>query len=478
MKSTCPTKAVGWVHKSALLLVLATFSISTARITEAVETLRSIDVSEFGEVTFFGPQQVAPRGFAFLFSGEDGLNVHDQTAIDRLIENGVVVAAINSRVALKKMESLKAGQGCIDLARSLLRVSQGAQTDWKFGQYHPPVLLGRGIGGALVYVALAQAWPYLFAGGISVDITSTIKLDRTLCGLMTTAVNAGQRLTPQSRLHSSWQLGSTRPLSAEASAFARVALRANEAKAVQIVEPKTLAALYYNAVDFFLKQATPETGRPGSIASLPIVEISNDAAENTLVIVYSTDAGWQVIERGIVDVFKNEGYAVLGIDGSRYSWSQKTPASLAQDLAHIMEYYQYKWGVDRVVLVGNMSGATVLPYAYNRLAAKFQNSVSLMALVSPKRAARFVEGRGGWLGDKPGPVLWPLEPEIRELDLDRVQCIYAHIEANDSLCTTTAMRNVELIEEPEIDPSEPEAGNALAEFVISRIERDRQRDTQ
>ena len=459
--------------------MLATFCISTARITEAVETLRSIDVSEFGEVTFFGPQQVAPRGFAFLFSGEDGLNVHDQTAIDRLIENGVVVAAINSRIALKKMESLETGQGCIDLARSLQRVSQGAQTDWKFGQYHPPILLGRGIGGALVYVALAQAWPYLFAGGISVDMTPTIKLDRTLCGLMTRAVNAGQRLTPQSPpLQSIWQVGSTGLISPDVLALALAATRANDAGKVQVVGPKTLTALYYNAVDFFLKQATPETGRLDSLVSLPIVEISNDAAENTLVIVYSNDAGWQVIERGLVDVFKNEGYAVLGFDGSRYFWSQKTPASLAQDLAHIVEYYQYKWGVDRVVLVGYSSGATVLPFAYNRLAAKFKKSVSLMALISPKRAVQFVVGRSGWLSDKPRPLLWPLEPEIRELDLDRVQCIYAHVEANDSLCTTTAMRKVELIEEYGIDPRLPETGSALAEFIISRIERGRQGDSQ
>ena len=459
--------------------MLATFWISTARITEAVETLRSIDVSEFGEVTFFGPQQVAPRGFAFLFSGEDGLNVHDQRAIDRLTENGVVVAAINSRIALKRMESLDAGQECIDLARSLQRVSQGAQTDWKFGQYHPPVLLGRAIGGALVYVALAQAWPSLFAGGISVDITPTIKLDRTFCGFMTRAVNAGQRLTPQSPpLQSIWQVGSTGLISPDVSALALAVRRVNDAGKVQVVGPKTLIALYYNAVDFFLKRATPESGRSGSLGSLPIVEISNDAAENTLVIVYSNDAGWQVIERGLVDVFKNEGYAVLGIDGSRYFWSQKTPASLAQDLAHIMEYYQYRWGVDRVVLVGNASGATVLPFAYNRLAAKFQNSVSLMALVSPKRAVQFVVDSGGWLSDKPRPVLWPLEPEIRELDLDRVQCIYAHIEANDSLCTTTAMRKVELIEEPRIDPRDPQAGNALAEFIISRIERSRQGDSE
>ncbi|MGH8612670.1 MAG: AcvB/VirJ family lysyl-phosphatidylglycerol hydrolase, partial [Gammaproteobacteria bacterium] len=438
-----------------------------------------INVSEFGEVTFFGPQQVTPRGFAFLFSGDDGLNVHDQTASDRLKENGVVVAAINSRIALKRMEPLEAGQGCIDLARSLQRVSQGAQSDWKFSQYHPPVLLGRGIGGALVYVALAQAWPHLFAGGISVDTTLTIKLDRTLCGLMTRAVNSGQRLTPPSPpLQTIWQAGSTGLISPDVSALALAVARPNDAGKVQVVGPKTLTALYYNAVDFFLKRATPETGRPGSLVSLPIVEISNDVAENTLVIVYSNEAGWQVIERGFVEVFKNEGYAVLGIDGSRYLWSQKTPASLAQDLAHIMEYYQYKWGVDRVVLVGNKSGATVLPFAYNRLASKFQNSVSLMTLVSPKRAAQFVVGRGGWLSDKPQPVLWPLQPEIRELDLDRVQCIYAHIEANDSLCTTTAMRKVELIEESRIDPRDLEEGNALAEFTISRIERGRQGDSK
>ena len=206
--------------------------------------------------------------------------------------------------------------------------------------------------------------------------------------------------------------------------------------------------------------------------------MSNDTDENTLVIVYSSDAGWRGVESGLADVLKDEGYAVLGIDGSRYFWLEQTPERVAQDLARIMEYYRDKWRVDRVVLAGYAFGANLLPFAYNRLPAKLQNSVSLIVFVSPNRVARFGLGRVGWLSDKRDPVGWSLEPEMRQLDAQRIQCIYGKAEASDSLCTAPVMSKAEIIEQFAIDPRNLNASGVLAEFIVSRIERDRQKDRQ
>ncbi|MGH8507449.1 MAG: AcvB/VirJ family lysyl-phosphatidylglycerol hydrolase, partial [Gammaproteobacteria bacterium] len=373
---------------------------------------------------------------------------------------------------LKAMEAFGSTQECLDLVRPLQRVSRGGQADWKFSQYQLPVLLGRGMGAALVYVALAQAWPYVFAGGMSVDFTPTITLNRTLCGAIATAIAKGQRLSPQSRLRSGWQLGSTHPLSAEAAAFAHDARRANGADTVPIAMPKTLTALYNDAIESFLRQL--EAGQRNAFASLPIIEVSNDTAEKTLVIVYSGDAGWRVLESGLADVLKDEGYAVLGIDGSRYFWLEQTPERVAQDLARMMEYYRDKWRIDRVVLAGYAFGANLLPFAYNRLPAELQNSVSLIVFVSPNRVARFGLGEVGWLGDERDPERWPLEPEMRRLDAPRLQCIYGKAEARDSLCTAPVMSNAQIIEQFAIDPHNLNMGEDLAEFIISRIERGRQ----
>ena len=239
------------VRGIGMVFMLVTWLTLSARFTEAADTLKSINTTEFGEVRFFGPSKAVPRGFALLFSGEDGLTVHDEVAIDRLSESGLVVAAINSRIALKTMEAFGSRQECLDLIRPLQRVSRGAQADWKFSQYQQPVLLGRGVGAALVYLALAQSWPYVFAGGMSVDFTPAITLNRTLCGVVAATLTEGQRLSPRSRLRSGWQLGSTGPLSAEASAFAHDAMRANGADTVHIVMPKTLTALYNDAIESF-----------------------------------------------------------------------------------------------------------------------------------------------------------------------------------------------------------------------------------
>lgn len=102
------------VRGIGMLFMLVTWLTLSARFTEAADTLQSINTTEFGEVRFLGPSKVLPRGFVLLFSGEDGLNVHNEVAIDRLVESGLVVAAITSQIALKTMEAFGSKQECLE----------------------------------------------------------------------------------------------------------------------------------------------------------------------------------------------------------------------------------------------------------------------------------------------------------------------------------------------------------------------------
>lgn len=77
---------------------------------------------------------------------------------------------------------------------------------------------------------------------------------------------------------------------------------------------------------------------------------------------------------------------------------------------------------------------------------------SRLVFVSPNRVARFGLGEVGWLSGKRDPERWPLEPEMRQLDGPRIQCIYGKSEASDSLCTAPVMSNAQIIEQFAIDP--------------------------
>ena len=446
MKIPMPRSAApcsGWItHRLPALLALFALAFSTG----AAERLLSVDTGEFGPVSVYG-QKTVTEHFAVMFSSEAGLTDADRQAIDGLVEQGMTVAAVDTRLALQTLKGFD--KECLYLPGPLEWVSHAAQRQLNFPQYSEPLLLGRGEGGLLVYASLAQAPPLSFPGGASADLPSArLSLGKKFCNLDNNRLEEQtQTLATGYLLEGWWRVGGTTSLSSEASDFVRSVSQFNKDRITLLAQPAPLLELYGDAAKVVLKRLT-EAEKAKTLDDLPLVEVSAQSTTKTLAIIYSGDGGWRDLDRSLGDLLKAKGFAVLGVDALRYFWSKRTPDDTARDLARMIVHYRQAWGIEKVVLVGYSFGADILPFAYNRLPADLQAPVRLLSLLAPSIKADFAIQVSGWFGGGSSPEALPLSPEIGRIAPTKLQCFYGTEEAEESLCMDTAMKQSERISRP------------------------------
>lgn len=400
----------------------------------------NLPTSEFGTVDLRGPVGSA-KGFAIVFSGDQGFSEDEQRAISTLLQAGLAIAAIDSRKALLGLEQADPEKDCAELPGPLEWVSQQAQHTFRFARYEKPVLLGTESGASLVYWALVQAPPLAFASGLSVDFSPHITLRRPLCGLNTGRNNGQQTFSPNQPPHEPWRIAGSRAITEEASAFAAAVLKMTKASQNYTPQTGSVSDLYLSAVQSTLRQSGG-LNDSATVADLPLVEVSSISTSATLAIIYSGDGGWRDIDRTLGDLLKDRGLAVVGVDALRYFWSERTPEATSKDLDRIIMHYLRTWRMERILLIGYSFGADILPFAYNRLTENTKRSVVMLSLIAPGPAADFEIQIFGWFGGEPSERALPISPEITSIDTSKVQCIYG-VEEEDSLCTTDTMRGAE-----------------------------------
>jgi type IV secretory pathway VirJ component len=428
-----------WVIAAVLAaLIIVPFAVDHFR--------HSIDTAEFGRVPLLSPGNEA-RGFAILFSDADGPSASDRTASQALAHAGFAVAAIDSGQVLRNLGKPSPNRGCIDLPGPLEWLSGTAERDLGWSRYRPPLLLGHGVGGSLVYAALAQAPQRVFAGGISVDFGQRLALGVPLCRLSTRIdADARQNLPPTQALDAPWLVGSTSALARGTTAFLGSVHAAAGVPGPTVLSPGTLAALYDRAATRLSNG--PTAARSASLDDLPLVEVSSRTTMDTLAVIYSGDGGWRDIDKQLGENLATRGVAVLGIDSLRYFWAERTPEQASADLARILAHYTAAWHVRQVVLIGYSFGADILPFAYDRLPPDLQDKVRQISLLAPSRAADFEIRTLGWFGAGPSDGARPIPPETERIDRTKIQCIFGADDADDSLCTDTAARGMEVINRP------------------------------
>lgn len=387
----------------------------------------SVKTAEFGTVRVRAP--TAAADFAIYFSGVQGLRADDEAAIGALAGAGIAIAVIDTAQAIALLA--RRDDPCIDIAGPLEWLGRNAQHALG-GGFHAPILVGRGIGAALVYVALAQAGPLAFRGGASLDLQPHLRLSRPFCGLVPQPLTA---LPPGVKLNAPWLLDSgggareAEIASYRKSSIPRVRVPAPGGTALD----KRVGA----AVDALIGH--PGTG-PSGLADLPLVEVGLQSRRGMLVVILSGDGGWRDLDKRIAEVMAGQGYAVVGFDCLRYFWSRRTPAQAAADLDRVLAHYLHATGSREAVLVGYSFGADVLPFLYNRLADARRRQVRLVALLAPGLKAGFEIHLDEWFGDFADPQALPTAPELRAMPPGRVQCIYGTEEGDDSLCRTPQAR--------------------------------------
>jgi type IV secretory pathway VirJ component len=362
-------------------------------------------------VRIFG-DTAAREGLVFLFSDAGGWNTATDTAARLLAASNLLVAGVDLREYVARLAA--SGDGCHYLISEIEGFSKELQRERGFAGYRWPILAGFGQGGTLAYAALAQAPSATVAGAAAVAPAHVLFTPVALCeGAKATATrDGGFRYAGDARLPGWWRSD------------------ANDDS------PERLYELVMSSAD------DAEARASGPLASLPLIEYPAGAAPNVLAVIYSGDGGWRDLDKQIGEILANKGIPVVGVDSLRYFWERKTPQQIADDLSLIARTYQQRWGTKRVLLVGYSFGASVLPFAINRLPADMRDRIVQTSLLGLGANAAFQFSVTEWLGATADTT--PVLPELIRLDRATLQCFYGTDE-DDTLCPSPDIANAEII---------------------------------
>lgn len=394
----------------------------------------TISTNQLGIVRVF-PAWWRQQGVMFVFSGMDGWSEPDEATAVRYARSGYYVVGIDAPRFLASMK-----EGCLYLPGLLEAYSREQQRGIGTRNYQEPVLLGRGVGASLVYMAQLQAPPLAFSAAVALNPVPQLAASKSFCDH--TAVSA----TPQTQTLRPEPPNQAVPLRMWADDHAAATTRdfvATVTAALPRFAPSTttLYATYQAALDDIAIERL-QTG----VADLPLVEVqpkqTNSAA---FAILYSGDGGWRDLDQRLAGVLADKGMSVVGVDTLRYYWHEKSPQRGADDLARIIRYYRKTWHRDQVVLIGFSLGANVMPFLFNRLPQELRSQVQLISLLSPERTTAFAVDPTNWLHIHTDSGKTAIAPELQPIAPNLVQCIYGQDEGDDSLCTMTAAAKTQVL---------------------------------
>lgn len=427
-----------WIRIALLLLMLLLVLVALLVPRARERWPHAATIDQFDRVRVFPPWW-RQRGFVYVLSGADGWTAADEWAALSYAARDNYVIGIDTPVLLDYINRTK--KGCLfmnGLFEDYSRVQQrGAETP----HFYPPVVLGRGIGASLVYLAQTGAPALALGATVMLDPEPRLTLNPPVCEHPATQYPGGvQQIRPD-------PLGPNVPGRVWLDDHATDAMRHFVAQIPRLPPAETVApraASLRSLYDAGLADIAAERERSG-IADLPLVEaLAANPSRKVFAVLYSGDGGWRDLDRSLAGLLAARGISVVGVDVLRYYWRTRQPDSAARDLARIMQHYEKIWDCDQVVLIGFSFGANVLPFMVNRLPAEQRARVRLITLLSPEKTTAFEVSPAGWVG-KAAAATIPVEPELKGLSALQLQCVYGQDEARDSLCTTDAARRFQVI---------------------------------
>ena len=122
---------------------------------------------------------------------------------------------------------------------------------------------------------------------------------------------------------------------------------------------------------------------------LPLIICQSKVSSDFYVIFLTGNGGWKNLAQSVTTYLNSKNISVVAINTKRYLWSEKKPAQIACDLETLIDRYNIKWGLNKVVFLGYSMGAEVLPFAVNCLEEKYITGLSDILLIGPWQKATF-----------------------------------------------------------------------------------------
>ena len=379
-----------------------------------------------------------PRALVLLFSDEGGWSAEWDRVSERLRAAGAAVVGVDLPAYLGGLRA--SDDGCHYLISEIEELSKRVQRDLGSDAYRSPILAGVGQGGALAYAALAQAPAATVAGAVVVDPAPALMTKVPLCpgAPSTPAGGGGFAYDGKLDLPGFLRVSSRTPLAPDFAALTTGGVTPAGAG----TPSERLSALVAVAL-------TAGGDGGGALSDLPLAVVPAVHAGPYMAVIYSGDGGWRDLDKTIGEILARQGVPVVGVDSLRYFWSEKPPERVAADLARIMRHYGDSWSATHVALIGYSFGASIVPFAVNRLPDAERSRIVQITLLGLGPRAPFEFKVSGWLGQvgvdvdpyKDAPIVLP---ELERIDPRLVQCVYGEDE-EDSLCTASELDGVERI---------------------------------
>ncbi|MFZ0680047.1 virulence factor family protein [Candidatus Binatus sp.] len=431
-----------------MICLRCTLAFIAAALCLCASSAHAFEPGRFGSVKLAEPAGQA-RAVVIYFSGRKGLSKGDETAAQAMAKDGVLVAEIDSRKYLSRLDKLN--EKCHWLVYDTELLTRQLERERRLPTYLTPIVAGVGEGGTLAELNLVQAPAVTIAGAVSLDPAETIASRQPICSeLPTTARRGGFSYRAPKKLPGFWIVGLT-PKVHKTDREYIMKLR-HEGAPIDLHEmPPTMAMgdALRSLIEPYLAKPRPavtkiptNTAPSVDISALPLAELPVDHPSKLMAILLSGDGGWRDLDKTIAEDLQQQGIPVVGLDTLRYFWSKKTPEQTADVVAALIQTFMTKWHADKVALIGYSFGADVIPFAYNRLPTSLRDHVVLIALLGLSKSADFEISVRGWLGEPPGPDALPVLPQATKIPPQLIQCFYGHDET-DTACPTLAQRGSE-----------------------------------
>ncbi|MFT3690883.1 AcvB/VirJ family lysyl-phosphatidylglycerol hydrolase [Paenirhodobacter sp.] len=380
-----------------------------------------------------------PTGVVFLISDAQGWTADDTARAGALAGQGVAVVGLDLPGWLAALERHPDDDDCSYAIADIEELSKRLQAGGS-GDYHLPLIAGRGDGGGLAVALAAQTPASTLAGAVAVDPSAGIALRAPLCTEAPHHPAGGREvygLMPDGQLNMPVSVVFTP--AAPADAQAHVAELARDYPGVSVTQTEAAPA---DALDTAVRDRL--AARAEGPLNLPLTEMAVEKpALDTVAIIWSGDGGWRDIDSQVGGALQAAGVPVVGVDALRYFWNERKPQETAADLARIIHHYQGLWGVRHVLLIGYSFGADILPNSYNLLDAGDRASVAQMTLLGLSHQRDYVIHVSGWLGLSSGSASDPTK-DLEQVPARIVQCIYGDGDDEDA-CHELAGHGYEMI---------------------------------